>query len=162
MPALSTVFAALVTDLFHDTTYTALEGKGAYRDGKEITPSALTSLEEAVIGLDLNSYKVKEIAPQLTSLIQKTKHIRHFGANALELCYVADGLTDAFVDIRGKLRVTDMAAGFLIVKEAGGTITTPEGHALDVKLDPKQKIKFIAAGNKQMHKTILNLVKPKC
>ncbi|HUT17438.1 MAG TPA: inositol monophosphatase family protein [Acidobacteriota bacterium] len=162
MPALSTVFAALVTDLFHDTTYTALEGKGAYRDGKEITPSALTSLEEAVIGLDLNSYKVKEIAPQLTSLIQKTKHIRHFGANALELCYVADGLTDAFVDIRGKLRVTDMAAGFLIVKEAGGTITAPEGHALDVKLDPKQKIKFIASGNRQMHKTILSLVKPKC
>jgi len=48
MPALSTVFAALVTDLFHDTTYTALEGKGAYRDGKKITPSARTSLEEAV------------------------------------------------------------------------------------------------------------------
>jgi myo-inositol-1(or 4)-monophosphatase len=161
-PALSAVFAALVTDLFHDTTYTALEGKGAYRDGKKITPSALTSLEEAVIGLDLNSYKVKEIAPQLTSLIQKTKHIRHFGANALELCYVADGLTDAFVDIRGKLRVTDMAAGFLIVKEAGGTITAPDGPALDVKLDPKQKIKFIASGNKQMHKTILSLVKPKC
>ena len=162
MPALSTVFAALVTDLFHDTTYTALEGKGAYRDGKKITPSALTSLEEAVIGLDLNSYKVKEIAPQLTNLIQKTKHIRHFGANALELCYVADGLTDAFVDIRGKLRVTDMAAGFLIVKEADGTITAPEGHALDVKLDPKQKIKFIASGNRQMHKNILSLVKPKC
>jgi myo-inositol-1(or 4)-monophosphatase len=162
MPALSTVFAALVTDLFHDTTYTALEGKGAYRNGKKITPSALTSLEEAVIGLDLNSYNVKEIAPQLTSLIQKTKHIRHFGANALELCYVADGLTDAFVDIRGKLRITDIAAGFLIVKEAGGTITAPEGHALDVKLDPKQKIKFIASGNKQMHKTILSLVKLKC
>jgi len=162
MPALSTVFAALVTDLFHDTTYTALEGKGAYRNGKKITPSALTSLEEAVIGLDLNSYNVKEIAPQLTSLIQKTQHIRHFGANALELCYVADGLTDAFVDIRGRLRVTDIAAGFLIVKEAGGTITAPEGHALDVKLDPKQKIKFIASGNKQMHKTILSLVKPKC
>ncbi len=162
MPVLSAVFAALVTDLFHDTTYTALEGKGAYCDSKKITPSALVSLEKAVIGLDLNSYKVKEIAPCLTSLIKKTKHIRHFGANALELCYVADGLTEAFVDIRGKLRVTDMAAGFLIVKEAGGTITTPEGHALDVRLDPKQKIKFIASGNKQIHKIILSLVKPKC
>lgn len=162
MPALSTVFAALVTDLFHDTTYTALEGEGAYRDGKKITPSAHTSLEEAVIGLDLNGCKVKEIAPQLTNLIQKTKHIRHFGANALELCYVADGLTDAFVDIRGKLRVTDIAAGFLILKEAGGTITAPEGRALDVKLDPKQKMKFVASGNRQMHKTILSLVKPKC
>ena len=161
-PTLSTVFAALVTDLFHDTTYTALEGKGAYRNDKKITASALTSLDKAVIGLDLNSYNVKELMPQLTRLIQKTQHIRHFGANALELCYVADGLTDAFVDIRGKLRVTDIAAGFLIVKEAGGMITAPEGHALDVKLDPKQKIKFIASGNKQLHKIILSLVKPKC
>jgi myo-inositol-1(or 4)-monophosphatase len=159
-PALCTVFAALVTDLSHKTTFTALEGKGSYRDGEKITPSARASLEEAVIGLDLNSYKVREIAPQLTNLIQKTKHIRHFGANALELCYVADGTTDAFIDIRGKLRTTDMAAGFLIVKEAGGIITAPEGYALNVKLDPKQKLKFIAAGNTQIHKTILSLVKP--
>jgi myo-inositol-1(or 4)-monophosphatase len=160
-PALSTVYAALVTDLFHDTTYTAQKGEGAYRDREKIKPSALASLEEAVIGLDLNTYKVKEIAPQLTRLIEETKHIRHFGANALELCYVADGTTDAFVDIRGKLRATDVAAGFLILKEAGGIITTPEGHLLDVKLDPKQKIKFIAAGNTQIHKTILSLIKPK-
>jgi myo-inositol-1(or 4)-monophosphatase len=159
-PTFSTVYAALVTDLFRDTTYTALEGKGAYRDGEKISSSTRESLDEAMVGLDLNSYKVKEIAPQLTNLIQKTMHIRHFGANALELCYVADGTTDAFIDIRGKLRTTDMAAGFLIVKEAGGTITTPEGHDLDVKLDPKQKIKFIASGNKQLHKTILGLVKP--
>jgi len=159
-PALSTVYAGLVTDLFHDTTYTALEGKGAYRDGEKIASSTTGSLDKAMVGLDLNSYKVKEIAPQLTNLIQKTMHIRHFGANALELCYVADGTTDAFIDIRGKLRTTDMAAGFLIVKEAGGTITAPEGYALDVKLDPKQKIKFIASGNKHIHKSILSLVKP--
>ena len=159
-PALSTVFAALVTDLVHDTTYTALADKGAYRDGEKISSSTRESLEDAVVGLDLNSYKVKEIAPQLTGLIQKTKHIRHFGANALELCYVADGTTDAFIDIRGKLRTTDLAAAYLIVKEAGGTVTTPIGDALDVKLDPKQTIKFIASGNKQIHKTILGLVKP--
>ena len=159
-PALSTVYAALVTDLAHDTTYTALEGKGAYRDSEKISSSTRDSLEDAMVGLDLNSYKVSEIAPKLTNLIQEAKHIRHFGANALELCYVADGTTDAFIDIRGKLRTTDMAAAFLIVKEAGGTVTTPAGDALDAKLDPKQKIKFIASGNKQIHKTILSLVKP--
>ena len=159
-PALSTVYAALVTDLFHDTTYTAQEAKGAYRDGEKITSSTLESLDEAMVGLDLNSYKIKEIAPKLTALIQKTKHIRHFGANALELCYVADGTTEAFIDIRGKLRTTDMAAASLIIKEAGGKITTPAGDALDVKLSPEQKVKFIASGNTQIHKTILSLVKP--
>ena len=83
-----------------------------------------------MIGLDLNTYKVKEIAPKLTAFIAQTKHISHFGANALELCYVADGLTDAFVDIRGKLRTTDVAAGFLILKEAGGIMTTPDNQAV--------------------------------
>lgn len=157
-PVLSSVYAALVADLFHDTTYTAHAGKGAYRDGEKITPSTMVSLDDAVVGLDLNTYRVKEIAPQVTRLIEATKHIRHFGANALELCYVAEGLTDTFVDIRGKLRTTDIAAGFLILREAGGIITTPEGKALNAKLDPKEKVKFVASGNPQIHKTILSLI----
>lgn len=160
-PLLSEVYAGMVTDLFHGTTYTAVEGKGAYSDGEKIATSTVASLAEAVVGLDLNTYKVKEIAPQLTDLIACTKHIRHFGANALELCFVAEGLTDAFVDIRGKLRTTDVAAGFLILKEAGGIITAPDGGVVDVELDPKQTLKFIASGNKEIHKLILSLIKPK-
>jgi myo-inositol-1(or 4)-monophosphatase len=159
-PTLSAVFAASVIDLFHDVSYTAFEGKGAFRDGDKIAPSTLTSLDEAVIGLDLNTYKVKEAAPQLSDLIQATKHIRHFGANALELCYVADGLTDAFVDIRGKLRTTDVAAGFFIIKEAGGIVTSPEGKPIDVKLDHRQTLKFVASGNREIHEKILKLIKP--
>ena len=159
-PTLSEVFAASITDLVHDTSYTALEGNGAFRDDKKILPSAVTSLTEAVIGLDLNTYKVKTVAPHLSDLIQRTKHIRHFGANALELCYVADGLTDAFVDIRGKLRTTDVAAGFFILKEAGGIFTSPEGISIDVKLDPKETLKFVASGNSEIHEKILSLIKP--
>jgi myo-inositol-1(or 4)-monophosphatase len=159
-PVISEVYAGLVTDLYHDITYTALEGKGAFRDGKKIKTSKITNLEEAVIGLDLNTYKVKEVASRLTDLIEKTKHIRHYGANALELCYVANGLTDAFVDIRGKLRTTDVSAGFLIIKEAGGLVTTPDNKPVNVKLDPKQTLKFVASGNKEIHQTILSLVKP--
>jgi myo-inositol-1(or 4)-monophosphatase len=159
-PAIADVYAAMVADLFHNVTYTAFEGKGAYRDGKKIATSKTASLDEAVVGLDLNTYKVRKVAPKLTALIEKTKHIRHFGANALELCYVADGLTDAFIDLRTKLRTTDVAAGFLIIKEAGGTVTTPENRTLDLKLDPKQTVSFIASGNRQIHKKIVNLVKP--
>lgn len=157
---LSGVFAAIVTDLYHGTTYTAVKGKGAHRNGEKITPSSVTSMEDAVIGLDLNTYKVKEVAPQLNDLIQVTRHIRHFGANALELCYVAEGLTDGFIDIRGKIRTTDIAAGFLIINEAGGLVTTPENKDIDVKLDPKQQLKFIASGNPTIHKTVISLVKP--
>ena len=159
-PTLNTIHTALVADLAHDITYTAQKGKGAYRNNQKITPLKTASLEDAVIGIDLNTYKVPEIAPQLTGLIRKTKHIRHLGANALELCYVADGTTDAFIDIRGKLRTTDMAAACLIIGEAGAKITTPEGKLLNVELDPKQKVAFVAAANQKIHKTILNLIKP--
>jgi myo-inositol-1(or 4)-monophosphatase len=158
-PFISEVYAGLVTDLYHDITYIAQENKGAYRDGERIKPSHVTSLQEAVLGMDLNTYKVAEVAPKLTELIQQTKHIRHYGANALELCYVANGLTDSFVDIRGKLRTTDVAAGFLIIKEAGGLITDTNKQPINVKLDPKQTLKFVASGNTKIHEAILELVK---
>jgi myo-inositol-1(or 4)-monophosphatase len=159
-PTLHAIDTALVADLFHDITYTAQKGEGAYRNSQNITPSKNTSLEEAVIGIDLNTYRIQRIVPRLTSLIQRTKHIRHLGANALELCYVADGTTDAFIDVRGKLRATDVAAAWLIEQEVGAKITTPMGKPLDIKLDPKQRVAFIAAANKKIHRTILNIVKP--
>lgn len=159
-PIINTIHTALVTDLVHGITYTAQRGEGAYRNDQKITPSKTGSLETAVIGIDLNTYKIRKLAPRLTNLIQKTKHIRHLGANALELCHVADATTDAFIDIRGKLRTTDMAAAWLIIKEAGGKITTPEGRRLNVNLSPKQKVAFIAAANQKIHRIILNLIKP--
>jgi len=156
---LNTVHAALVADLAHSAIYVAQKGKGAYCNGKRIAPSTLESLEDAVIGLDLNTYKVQEIAPRLTSLIERTKHIRHFGANALELCYVADGTTDAFIDLRGKLRATDIAAAWLILEEADARMTTPTNDLLNVTLSPKQRVSFIASGNLQIHRKILDLIK---
>jgi len=159
-PRLDKVHAGLVADLFHDVTYVAEKGKSAHRDGHKLVPSSVVSLEEAVVGVDLNSCKVERIVPRLMGLISRTKHIRHFGANALELCYVADGKTDAFVDIRGKLRTTDMAAAWLILGEAGAVITGPDGEALGVRLDPKQKVEFVASANPEIHKTILGLMNP--
>lgn len=158
-PTLTTVHKALVADLYHGVTYMAQKGEGAYRNNQKIVPSKTASLEEAVIGMDLNTYKVQKIVPQITSLVKKTKHIRHFGANALELCYVADGTTDAFIDIRGKLRSTDIAAAYLIIQEAKAKITTPQGKPLRIKLHPKQKVSFIAAANSKVQKTILSMIK---
>jgi myo-inositol-1(or 4)-monophosphatase len=146
-PELSDVYAGMVIDFAHDVTYTAFKGEGAYRNRKKMRASKTALLDEAVV-------------PKVTALIENTKHIRHYGANALEICYVANGLTDAFIDLRGKIRATDVAAGFLIVKEAGGVVTTPDNQTLNVKLDPSQKLSFIASGNLQIHQKIVSLVKP--
>lgn len=158
-PELSSVELALVSDLYHKITYLAEQGKGAFRNKIAIIPSKFTGLMDAVIGVDLHTYRATETAAKLTSLVREIKHLRHLGANALELCYVADGTVDAFVDIRGKLRVTDMAAAYLILKEAGAIITTMEGKALNAQLDPTQKVSFVASGNPTLHKKILSLLK---
>ena len=72
---------------------------------------------------------------------------------------MADGTTDAFIDIRGKLRATDTAAAWLIIKEAGALITRPDGESLKAKLDPREKLTFVASANRQIHRKILSLMK---
>lgn len=158
-PMLGDVFAAAVIDLVHDEFFFAAEGKGAYRNGNQIHASKTASLDEAVIGLDLNAYKAKLDMTIAAALIENTKHTRHFGANALEVSHVAAGLTDAFVDVRNKIRTTDVAAGFLIAKEAGAIVTDPNNQPINVPLDPQQTLNFIASANKELHTQILSLIK---
>jgi len=157
-PNLQTIQTALVTDLLHNITYTAQKNKGARKNNKKIQPSMMTTLKEAVVGIDFNTYKIKQIADQLNPVLQKTRHLRHLGANALELCYVADGTTDAFIDIRGKLRVTDIAAAYLIIKEAGAIMLTPKGEEINVPLTPTQKVSFVATANTTLYETIKKLL----
>jgi len=157
-PYLKDVEVALVTDLLHNVIYTAQRCHGAYKNKKEIKPSRISSLEEAVIGVDFNTFKAGEIVNQMIRVFEQTKHLRHLGANALEICYVADGTTDAFIDLRGKLRLTDMAAAQLILREAGGIITTPERKDLDAPLNAAQRVSFIAAANKTIYEKIQKLL----
>lgn len=157
-PELGAVYAGMVADLAHDEVYIGLEGKGAFRNGERIFSSNTQSLDEAVIGLDLNAYKAKLDMTCAAALIENIKHTRHFGANALEVCHVAAGLTDAFIDIRNKIRTTDVAAAFLIAKEAGATVTDANNKPINVPLDPKQTLNFIASANMEIHKQILSLV----
>ncbi len=158
-PTLESVETALVTDVLRDITYTAERGKGAYRDEKRIKPSEISTLGEAVVGVDFSTFKTREVVNKLMRILEKTRHIRHLGANALELCYVADGTTDAFIDIRGKLRVTDIAAAQLVLLEAGGIITTPNGEKLNAPLTATERVSFVAAANKSIYDAIRKLVK---
>ena len=153
-PWLKDVETAIVADLVHDVTYTAQKNGGAFKNGQRIKTSEILNIKDAVIGIDLNTIKIEELVLKLEGLFKVGKHFRHFGANAQEICYVADGSTDAFVDIRGKLRVTDMVASYLILKEAGGIILTPEGKELNAPLTATQRISFIAASNKLLYQSI--------
>ncbi len=54
----------------------------------------------------------------------------HFGANALEACFLAEGRMDGFVDVRGRIRVMDMAAGLADRKQAGAVFSDERGGPL--------------------------------
>jgi myo-inositol-1(or 4)-monophosphatase len=153
-PYLKDVETSLVSDIFHNVTYTAQRDQGAFRNGKKIKPSQTSSLEEAVVGVDFNTFRLRELVAKLEGVLTITRHLRHLGANALEICYVADGTIDAFIDIRGKLRVTDVAASYLIILEAGGIMVTPEETELNVPLAATQRVAFITAANKRIYETI--------
>jgi myo-inositol-1(or 4)-monophosphatase len=156
-PQFQSVTHALVMDLHHDMTYTAEKGEGAQKNNKKITPAKTNTLEDLTLGIEI-LLKTPQHIKAATAILQNTKHPRHLGADALEICYVADGTTDGFIDLRNKLRVTDMAAAQLILTEAGGIITTPDGKKINLPLEPTQRTSFIAAANKTLHRKLKALI----
>ncbi len=157
-PFLKDIETAIVHDIFHDIIFSAQKDRGAFRNGKTIKTSKKSEIADAIIGIDFNTMKIEEVMAKIKGLLKFTNHFRHFGANALEVCYVADGMTEAFIDIRGKLRVTDIVSSYLILKEAGGIILSPEGNELNVPLEATQRLSFIAAANIKIYETIKKII----
>jgi len=156
-PQFQSVTHALVTDLHHNMTYTAQKGMGAQKNNKKIKPAKTSTLEDLTLGIEI-LLKTPQNVKAATAILRNTKHPRHLGADALEICYVADGTTDGFIDLRNKLRVTDMAAAQLILTEAGGVITKPDGKKITLPLEPTQRTSFIAAANKTLHRKLKALI----
>ncbi|MGZ5547085.1 MAG: inositol monophosphatase family protein [Nitrososphaeraceae archaeon] len=165
---LSSVTDAVVLDLFTGDIYSASKQKGSFFNNKKICVknekdfSSITSLEDlksidVLIGANVSGIPLN-ILYEISKVISFSSHIRHFGANALELCYFARGFMDAYIDIRGKIRSTDMAAAYLIVKEAGGILYSPNGQELDSELGLKTKISFYAVSNRKLFDLIKSTV----
>src|ERR687898_250329 len=157
---LSSVTDAVVLDLFTGDIYSASKQKGSFFNNKKISVrnekdfSSITSLEDlksidVLIGTNVSGVP-PHILDEISKVISFSSHIRHFGANALELCYFARGFMDAYIDIRGKIRSTDMVAAYLIAKEAGGKLYSPNGQELDSDLGLKTKLSFYAVSNKKI------------
>jgi myo-inositol-1(or 4)-monophosphatase len=165
---LSSVTDAVVLDLFTGDIYSASKQKGSFFNNKKISVrnekdfSSITSLEDlksidVLIGTNVSGVP-PHILDEISKVISFSSHIRHFGANALELCYFARGFMDAYIDIRGKIRSTDMAAAYLIAKEAGGKLYSSNGQELDSELGLKNKLSFYAVSNKRLFDLIKSSV----
>jgi myo-inositol-1(or 4)-monophosphatase len=156
---MSDVFVGLVMDLCRGDIFVATKDAGASLNGKPIRVSDISELSDSILRVSF-SYLETAAAKNLFNIISKAKHDRHLGSAALELCYIASGFYQSFVDLRKRLRPTDLAAACLIIKEAGGVVTSPYGSELDCVLNSKSRLSIIASCNEGLHREILSNLNP--
>ncbi|HEY6193472.1 MAG TPA: inositol monophosphatase family protein [Candidatus Eisenbacteria bacterium] len=145
--------AGAVYDPVRDELFAAAAGEGATRNDAPIHVSALGKLDDALLVTGF-PYDVREHPERHLPLFQefllRAQGVRRDGSAALNLCYVAMGRFDGMWE--GNLNPWDIAAGSLIVREAGGTITGYAGEAL--RLDGRR----IVAANPALHARMLEVV----
>lgn len=152
---LSTVTDAAIIDLARGDLYYASKGRGAFLKGRRISAKK-ESPPDPTIGINVSGVK-PSVVERLAPIIADADHTRQFGANALEMCFLARGFLDAYVDLRSKIRPTDIAAGYLIAKEAGAKVYSDNGSDLESDLDVKTRLSYVVVANNAMRERLAAL-----
>lgn len=124
----SEIVAGIVYDPVHDQSFWAEKGVGAYLNDRRLRVSGRRDLATSLIasGLPTLGRADPDVHQAETrALMEKVAGIRRFGAAALDLAWVAAGRYDAFWEVA--LKPWDIAAGILLVREAGGFVTEVNG-----------------------------------
>ncbi len=122
----------VVYDPWRNECFTAALGQGAYLNGQPISVSQTSEIADAVLATGFGYDKDSNADNNLVEndyFCLKSLGVRRFGAAALDLAWVAAGRFDAFWE--RSLKPWDLAAGMLLVSEAGGQVSTYEGGSLD-------------------------------
>ncbi|MBX5490301.1 MAG: inositol monophosphatase [Chloroflexi bacterium] len=122
----------VVYDPLHDELFAAEAGAGAYLNARRLRVSATATLQRSLLisGFPYGRGDMPRALHLWTTLMPLTQGLRRDGAAALDLCYVAAGRCDGFWERH--LQPWDMAAGALIVQEAGGQVSDFRGGPLDL------------------------------
>jgi len=145
------VVLGVVHDPIREETYVAERGKGATLNGEPIRVSDTDELIRALIatGFPYDRKKLPEALELFGYFAALTRGMRRLGSTALDLCYVASGRLDGYYE-RG-IWPWDIAAGSLILEEAGGKVTTYRGGGLN--LEGRE----IVASNGALHPALLSI-----
>jgi myo-inositol-1(or 4)-monophosphatase len=119
-----------IYDPVHDMMYYAEKGKGAFVNGQATHVSERSSLSEALIMYDNQFQRRDDVFPNLQRLYPRIFTVRISGSAAADACLVASGVADG--RIWHKTKVFDVAAGIVIVEEAGGKATNFRGNPLQL------------------------------
>jgi len=146
--------AGVVLNVPRDEEFTSKRGGGAFLNGKRIKVSSLREPDRSLIGTGFpfkTLDKLPQYLEQFTLVTRGTAGIRRAGSAALDLSNVACGRFDAFWEL--VLAPWDVAAGILMVQEAGGVVTDIRGNP------PRLDAESFVAGNPAMHAWLLQTVK---
>ncbi len=155
-PYLDNVYAGYVRNIFTGESYFAYSGEGAYKDGRQIRVRPTVKTIDAFVSIAITH----EIPGKSKSLeiLRYTNYPRHLGSAALEDCLVAEGVLDLHIDIRGSLRVYDIGASQLIVREAGGKVWMRQGSSNKVSIEKVGKVDIISAATPHLLEKTLDIL----
>ncbi|XP_050699802.1 inositol monophosphatase 1-like isoform X1 [Eriocheir sinensis] len=138
--------------------FTAKKGGGAFLNGERIHVSGCKDLSQALVfaemGTSLDPEKVKTVLTNLTTLMPRVHGVRDCGSAALNLSSVAAGWGDAAMHLTATLGPWDMAAGVLLVAEAGGAVCGVGGGEFDI-----MRRRVLCAATPELAQAIAGLLK---
>jgi myo-inositol-1(or 4)-monophosphatase len=145
--------AGAVYDPTRRELFTAERGHGAWLNGSPLRASTSTALIDSLLVTGFH-YDIQRNSAELIELfgefISRARAVRRLGSAALDLCYVAAGRFDAFWE--HKLQPWDVAAGALIVEEAGGRVTTVDGGPF------RSRAGSVVASNGHIHREMVETI----
>jgi myo-inositol-1(or 4)-monophosphatase len=145
------VVSALIFSPIHDEIYTAEKGQGAFMNNRRLRVAARKTLADSVIGTGIphrgRAGEHDRFLAECKVLMSQVAGIRRTGSAAIDLAWVASGRLDGYAE--HNLGAWDMAAGSLLVREAGGHVSDMEGGKRMFETGA------IVAGNANVHRALL-------
>jgi myo-inositol-1(or 4)-monophosphatase len=149
-----TLVAGVIYNPANDDLFVAERGKGAFLNDTRLRVAARRRLIDAVIACALSCHGRGDLAlgiRELAAVQNKVAGLRRFGAAALDLAWVAAGRLDGYWD--RNISPWDVAAGTVLVREAGGYATDMDGG------DAPYRIGDVVAGNETIHRELMRALK---
>ncbi len=146
---------AYIRNLVTDDVYSAVKGQGAYHNGRRMSARSHSDPDELTMMLYLGC----GAHPDTFKLLKGCRRTRAYGCASIEMCLVADGAADGFMmnseDPSKSIRVIDIAASHLILREAGGEVYDLSGEPMDMPFDIAARQNFLAVGDSRLKEVLL-------
>ncbi|MCX7914291.1 MAG: hypothetical protein N2511_06880, partial [Thermodesulfovibrionales bacterium] len=151
---IGSISLAYIINLLTGDEFWAERGVGAYFNGERIH----TQRDDLFYLIAYEAQAPKRDIPAILNLLSQARRTRCLGATALDLAYVAYGSVSVFIS-PAPSRSFDFAAGWLLVKEAGGIFTDLKGNLIDdTPLGTQKSVPLLASGNRALHNRALKLL----